>query len=169
MLESNAPQLPQIPSPQTKIRKQLEEEFMDAFQLAPDGLGATQRLADSVCALTRTRGERVGCLDHCSYYTGQGDFVVVTQPYGNHADAAEELESLTLDERTAPEIIPATEWAFYYPGHADLFVLKFPCHYARALAKIKETLAEGWTRSQINSSLPLDRGFKRRLQLLLAA
>ena len=74
--------------------------------------------------------------DHCTcYFEPQTNaHVVVTQPYLEPAAAGELLtRGLTVVDRIKPEIIPAPEWAFYYPGHATLVVVKFPPGYRKIL------------------------------------
>jgi hypothetical protein len=116
-----------------KLSSQLEAEFKAAWQLAPDRLRMASRLAAAITNHKIEENKRVEGLEHRSYYTGVNDQrVIVTQPYGNFT--VELKQCLTLDNAMSPEVILATEWAFYYPGPNDLIVLKFPYNYAKALA-----------------------------------
>jgi len=120
-----------------KLSSQLEAEFTAAWQLAPDRLRMASHLAAAIANHNTEENKRVEGLDHCSYYTGVNDQrVIVTQPYGNFM--FELKQGLTLDNAMSPEVILATEWAFYYPGPFELIILKFPDNYARALAAFKK-------------------------------
>src|ERR1700735_3858501 len=117
-----------------KLYRELEARFMAAWQFGPDRRRLACRLKENV----RIRPDRnISGFDHCTFYTGANDRrIVVTQPYGN--DEAALKAGLALDEKMSPEIIVATDWAFYFPGHADLIIIKFPFGYAEAFTKLKE-------------------------------
>jgi len=120
-----------------KLSSQLEAQFTAAWQLAPDRLRMASHLAAAIANHNTEENTRVEGLDHCSYYTGVNDQrVIVTQPYGNFM--FELKQGLTLDNAMSPEVILATEWAFYYPGPFELIILKFPDNYAKALAAFKK-------------------------------
>lgn len=105
---------------------------MAAWALAPDRMNLGDRLK---AQLHRRAGGKLHGLDHPSLYTGQDDQrVIVCQPYG--IEAADLAAALAL-AKLRPEVIQADEWAFYYPGRARLFVIKFPKGYAAALAKME--------------------------------
>lgn len=108
---------------------------MAAWQLSSDRRRLAYRLGEN---LRNMPNRQISGLDHCSYYTGaNGQRVIVTQPYG---DFATELKhNLTLNNVMSPEVIAASEWAFYYPGdsHASLIVIRFPSDYAQALTEFK--------------------------------
>lgn len=100
------------------------------FTTDQEGLGF--QLRSQIGLIGTTDIKAIARFDHCTYYTGANDErVIVTQPYGDFF--AHFQANLTLDDGVAPEIIVATEWAFYYPGRADLIILKFPDKYAEAL------------------------------------
>lgn len=112
------------------LSKKMESEFVAAWGFGKDRLRLAVKLRDAI-------GLQVRGFDHCSFYTGHNDQrIIVTQPYG---DFEQELRrSLTLGEGAAPEVVNATEWAFYYPGEAQLLILKFPPLYAKSLEKYCE-------------------------------
>ncbi len=129
------------PSRRTKLTKQLEKEFMAAWGSAPDRIRLGSRLCSTIARFRKKDGKPIEGFDHCTFYTAPGDQrVIVTQPYGKFA--AQLKRDLTLDKGVAPEIIVATQWAFYYPGHADMIVLKFPFNYAKALEDFSERQLE---------------------------
>jgi hypothetical protein len=124
------------PGRRKELSTQLRGEFATAWHLAPDRKKRTEHLHDKLCRLYAETRERLSGLDHCTYYTGlHNQRVIVTQPYGEPLAyiEAELKRGLTLDDRMSPQVIPATEWAFYYPGHANLIILSFPFRYARPL------------------------------------
>ena len=125
------------PSRRSTLRKQLETEFMATWGFAPDRLRLGSRLCSTIRSFRKKDGNPIEGFDHYTFYTAADDQrVIVTQPYGKFA--AQLKRDLTLDKGIAPEIIVATQWAFYYPGHADMIVLKFPFNYAKALEKFSE-------------------------------
>ena len=82
--------------------------------------------------------------DHCTcYYESETkSHVVVTQPYLQTGEAVELLaRGLVVPGQPEPGIIAAPEWAFYYPVHATMIVVKFPPEYERIL----EALARLWS------------------------
>jgi hypothetical protein len=122
-----------------RIRNQLEQKFMAAWQLMPDRLRLGAKLCNSI-ELFRTRDDRlVSGIEHYSFYTGLHDQrIIVTQPYGV---SKSDIESdLTLDKGICPEIIDATPWAFYHPGRADLFIIKFPFAFDKAMESFRRNL-----------------------------
>lgn len=123
----------------TRIRNQLEQKFMVAWQLMPDRLRLGAKLCGAI-DLFRTRdGGLVRGFEHHSFFTGFHDQrIIVTQPYG--ASKSEIESDLTLDNGVCPEIIDATPWAFYYPGSAGLFVIKFPFAFDKALESFRRDL-----------------------------
>lgn len=116
------------------LQAQLEAEFVQAwgFTLDLDGRALElKQLAAQTC-----RG-----FDHCTCYSEPrtGAHIVVTQPYLPTEQAVQILtERLTIVPWLRPEIIPAPEWAFYYPGWATLTIVKFPEGY--------EKLMKPWSR-----------------------
>lgn len=139
-LQSQLRSLCENPDPATsrrEVRRILERTFMAAWNLKPDRLRLSRRLLDKIERLTTSADCKISGLDHCTAYTAEGDRrVIVTQPYGG--DRLAELgRSFMLDRRVAPEIVDASDWAFYYPGKANLYILTFPWGYADALSKFK--------------------------------
>jgi hypothetical protein len=122
-------------SRRTKLPKELEKKFMAAWGFSPDRRKLSYKLYDKV-RLILTKDERtIEGLDHCTFYSGAGDErIVVTQPYDLSSPQFE--RDFTLDKGLRPEVVNATDWAFYYPERADLFIIKFPSGYEKALAKI---------------------------------
>ena len=119
-----------------KIEKQLEMKFMEAWGLAHDRLRLGCKLANAVRIFSRKDGGCVRGLDHCTYYTGPYDQrIIVTQPYGS--TLIEIQEDLNLGNGICPEIVDATEWAFYYPGHASMFIVKFPFGFAEQMKRTR--------------------------------
>jgi hypothetical protein len=117
-----------------RIRKQLAEKFMAAWQFAPDRRRMGAKFAAAVSLIQTKKDGAVRGLDHCTYYTGANDQrIIVTQPYG--VTAAEVLEDLTLLDGSCPEVIDASEWGFHYPHEAKLFILKFPAGYREAMER----------------------------------
>jgi hypothetical protein len=123
----------------TKVKKQLEKQFMGAWQLAPDRLRLGCKLSDAI-RLFRTKNDTcVRGFDHCSYYTGQNDQrVIVTQPYDS--TPAEIQQDLTFGAGLHPEVIDATGWGFYYPGKSNMFVVKFPRDFIKAMETFKKQM-----------------------------
>jgi hypothetical protein len=126
-------------SQRTKLKKQLEKKFMNAWQFTPDRLRLGSRLCEAIEQFRKRDGKSVQGFDHCTFYTGADDQrIIVTQPYD--ASCSDFRRDLILDKGICPEIIEATEWAFYYPGRADLFIIKFPFGYAKALESFKRKI-----------------------------
>ncbi|HEV2694480.1 MAG TPA: hypothetical protein VG347_16420 [Verrucomicrobiae bacterium] len=123
----------------TKIKKQLEKKFMAAWQFTPERGRRGSKLAAAI-RLFKTEAENiVRGFDHCTHYTGENDQrIIVTQPYG--VFPAEIVQDLTLSKDVCPEVIDATEWAFYYPEHARLFIVKFPSDFQKAMQKFEKEL-----------------------------
>ena len=142
-----------------RTEDELERQFMTAWRFMPDRLKLSHRLRHVVERFERKDGERVEGFDHCSYYTGENDQrIIVSQPYG--FTATEIHDGLTLDKGISPEVIDATEWAFYYPGRANLFILKFPFGFKKAMeqyqkkaqrAAIKQALERSAERAESQS------------------
>jgi len=118
----------------TKVKNQLERKFMAAWQFTPDRRRLGCKLAEAIRLFRSVRG-----FDHCSYYTGENDQrIIVTQPYGS--SASEIIQDLTLSNGVCPEVIDATEWAFYYPEHASLFIVRFPSNFQKAMQDFEAAL-----------------------------
>ena len=115
------------PERRTTLEKKLEREFMVAWGLTKDRLRLSYKLEGRLSLLNHRGG-----LDHCKHYTGDCDQrVIVTQPYG---DVATQLKAdFTLYNGVCPEVIEASEWGYYFPGHASLVILIFPADYAKSL------------------------------------
>jgi len=125
----------------SKIKKQLEKAFMAAWQFAPDRLRLGGKLNVAIDQFRTKDGTCPRGFDHCTYYTGVNDQrIIVTQPY--HMACSAILQDLTLDNGVCPEIIDATEWAFYYPGRANLHIVKFPFGFAKAMQDFTKKLAQ---------------------------
>jgi|GEM_PF-5938096 hypothetical protein len=119
------------PDRRRKLEADLRSRFAVAWQFRPDRLRLGYRLQ---LLLNGVPG-----FDHCEYFTGANDQrVIVTQPYGDYE--AELTRGLTLSVDMAPEIIVATEWAFYYPAHANLIIIKFPINYDKAWADFQDAI-----------------------------
>jgi len=125
-----------------KLRQELEKQFMAAWQLTPDRRGLSGLLRASIKTYRTLDGKPVLNFDHCTIYTGSGSQrILVTQPRDSFCSMLE--HNLTLDSEIGPEISEATEWAFYSPGLAKLFLLKFPFLYVAALEKFALTTERG--------------------------
>jgi len=113
-----------------KLERELEKRFVAAWGFTSD----RHRLARSIGRLIWINF--IPGFDHCDFYAGaNGERVIISQTY---VEFPPQLRaSLTLENGLAPEIIVATEWAFYNPGNADLRILKFPCSYEKALEESK--------------------------------
>lgn len=123
----------------TKVASQLEKQFMAAWQFAPDRLRLGRKLADTLRTFRTKDHKGVRGFDHCTFYSGLHDQrIIVTQPYG--ALASDVKHDLTLDEGICPNVIDATEWAFYYPAHASLFIVKFPFGFKEAMDDFQRKL-----------------------------
>lgn len=123
------------------IAEELEAEFVQTWGLSGDDDGQSEEM--KMLAARHYDGAE-HCFDHCTCYyeTETGSHVVVTQPYMETGEAVELLtHGLVVPGQVQPGIIPAPEWAFYYPVHATMIVLKFPPGYERVL----EALAKLWS------------------------
>jgi hypothetical protein len=128
------------PDRRRQLEAELQSKFMAAWKLQPDRLRLSERLAGVIKCLPSKTGGTINDIEHCSYYTGANDQrVIVTQPYAIIDNGLR--RDLWSNEKMVPEIIVATEWAFYYPGHAALIILKFPSDYKKALMKFKDAQA----------------------------
>jgi len=145
------------PGRQSKIKTELEAKFMAAWGFTRDRLKLGWRLRQVIVSGTFPGGDVAAGFDHCSYYTGANDDrVIVTQPYG---DFEEKLRiGLRLDDSMVPEVIAATKWAFYSPGHSQLTltILKFPWNYGAALRKFKDAALRASKRTAITGLTPSD-------------
>jgi hypothetical protein len=115
------------------IQEELEAEFAHAWGLSCDPDGA---LHEMKMMAARNCNTFEHCFDHCTcYYEAETkSCVVVTQPYLEPGEVVESLtHSLVVPGQVEPGIIAAPEWAFYYPGHATMIVVKFPPGYERVL------------------------------------
>jgi|ERR1700722_6414994 len=133
-----------LPARQKELSIQSEAKFKAAWKLGADRLRLAARLRAKLSELTKRQGQRIAGLDHCTYYAGmRGQRVIVSQPYGKPFGAVEsELKrALTLDSGISPQVISATEWAYYHPGSADLIILSFPYRYGKSLpSRLKQIL-----------------------------
>jgi hypothetical protein len=110
---------------------------MEVWNFMPDRLRLGYKMSEAVRLFTTMQGECVQGFDHCTFYTGPNDQrIIVTQPY--NAFAMEIQVDLTLDNGICPEVIDATEWAFYYPGEAGLFIVKFPFGFTKEMADFEK-------------------------------
>lgn len=115
------------------LQEELEAEFVDAWGFSWASEEVTQ---DIRVMLTRNCNGFLHCFDHCNcYYEGETESrVVVTQPYYEAGEVVESLtHSLVVPGQVEPGIIAAPEWAFYYPKHATLIVVKCSPAYERVL------------------------------------
>lgn len=118
------------------VADQLEAEFVHAWGLSDDSDGVS---LDMKMMAARNCNSFDHCFDHCTcYYEGETkSHVVVTQPYRKPGEVVESLtRSLVVPGQVEPWIIVAPEWAFYYPRHATMIVVKFPPGYERILKAI---------------------------------
>lgn len=123
----------------TKVKEKLEKQFMEAWQLAPDRRRLGYKLGDAIRRFKGRDDDGVRGFDHQTFYTGENDQrIIVTQPYG--VSASEILHDLTLDDVVCPEVIDATEWAFYFPGQAGCFIVKFPFGFKKAMEGYEKKL-----------------------------
>jgi hypothetical protein len=114
--------------------------FVTAWNFGRDRLRLSYKLEERILHLISDGG-----IDHRTYYTGPHDSrVIVTQPYGKFADQLR--ADLTLDNGAAPDVIEASDWGFYYPGHASLVVLNFPSDYAKSMDESTRTRRHQETR-----------------------
>jgi hypothetical protein len=126
----------QEPIRRSRLAKKLEKQFMAAWRLTPDRRGMSGRVLTAIQAYRTIDGSPIAGFDHCTNYTGADDQrVTVTQPYDISCSILK--SGLALNNDACPEIIDASEWAFYYPGRAKLFIIKFPNGYAEALEKFR--------------------------------
>jgi hypothetical protein len=115
--------------PASSIKSQLEAEFVRAWRFSNDLDGRAHEMK-------MMAGRNSDGFDHCTWYyeAETGSHVVVTQPYFEPQEVIETLrEGLVVEGKVEPELIAAPEWAFYYPGHATLVVVKFSPAYERIL------------------------------------
>ena len=115
-----------------KLEATLESEFMRAWGFERDRSSVPKSIRMIVARVCEG-------FDHCTYYRDldSTDTVIVTQPYTEAEELVPNLErGLSLGNWLRPKIVPAPEWAFYYPGRATLIVLKFPRGYKAALTAI---------------------------------
>jgi hypothetical protein len=115
------------------IEEELEAEFVHAWGFSDDTDGRSLEM--KMMAARHWDGSE-HCFDHCTcYYESETEsHVVVTQPYLETGEAVELLtRGLVVPDRVQPGIIAAPEWAFYYPVHATLIVVRFPPGYERIL------------------------------------
>ena len=123
----------------SRAKNKLEKQFVEAWQLAPDRRRLGCKLGEAVRQFTGHDDDGVRGFDHCTYYTGENDQrIVVTQPYG--VLASKILHDLTLDDGVCPKVIDATEWAFYFPGKAGCFIVKFPFGFEKAMGSYEKKL-----------------------------
>ena len=114
------------------IEEELEAEFAHAWHLSDDADGVSLEM--KMMAARNCPG-----FDHCTcYYESETkSHVVVTQPYLQAGEAVELLaRGLVVPGQPEPGIIAAPEWAFYYPAHATMIVVKFPPEYERILTAL---------------------------------
>jgi hypothetical protein len=123
----------------TKLEKQLEKRFMSAWGLGPDRLRLGYKLRESIRLFRMENDSSVRGFDHCTYYTGPNDQrIIVSQPYNCSAD--EIKQDLTLHNGVSPEVIDASEWGFYFPTSAGLFIVKFPFGFREAMISFEKAL-----------------------------
>jgi len=119
------------------LRVQLEREFTERWGFGPDRLRLGSKLGDAIKMFETKRGDYVRGFDHCTYYTGENDQrIIVTQPYC--CRAGDIKRDLTLNNGIRPEVIDASEWGFHYPGRAELFIVKFPFGFLKAMDNYKK-------------------------------
>ncbi len=115
---------------------------MAAWQLTRDRRGLSGLLRTSIKSYRTLDGKPVLNFDHCTMYTdSEARRILVTQPQDSLCSMLE--HNLTLDSEIGPEIREATEWAFYSPGMAKLFLLRFPYLYVAAMEKFARTTERG--------------------------
>jgi hypothetical protein len=110
-------------------KEQLEAEFVQAW-------GFTHEREEQALEMKMMAAKRSLAFDHCTWYyePATGAYVVVTQPYLETQEAIDEiLDALTVEGWMKPEVLGAPEWAFYYPGHATLVVVKLPPGFEKVL------------------------------------
>lgn len=122
-----------------KITNQLEKLFMAAWGFSPDRLRLGCKLREAVSMFRTEKDACVRGFDHCTYYTGPNDQrVIVSQPYNCFAD--EISQDLSLHDGICPEVIDASDWGFYFPTEADLFIVKFPFGFSKAMDQFEQKL-----------------------------
>lgn len=123
----------------SRIKKQLEKKFMVAWNFAPDRLRLGAKLCNTIESFRTREDNQVRGFDHEKFYTGIHDQrIIVTQPYDI---LRSEIETdLTLNDGIHPEVIDATEWAFYNPGRAGLFIVEFPYGFEKAMVAFKKKI-----------------------------
>ena len=135
LMESNV----KPPGKRRELENRLKEKFMAAWQFTAGRGRRGEVLRDAIKQFKKKDGSSIAGFDHCSFYTGENnERVIVTQPYG--IDVRQLRKDLTLHNGIAPEIIDATEWAFYYPGKADLVIVKCPNDYGRSLVSFQKLI-----------------------------
>ena len=109
---------PEATQRKAQLKRFLESTFRHAWKFKRDPHARALNFRYRMVTLDSTAG-----FDHCSYFSGpNGTLIIVTQPYD---DPIPELrEGLDRANLTA-DLIPAPEWAFYYPGRATLVILRF--------------------------------------------
>jgi hypothetical protein len=113
---------PYDPNPRTPyhaktaaLRDQMEQRFMAAWKLRPTN---DQRLLSRYNRVLHSKG-----FDHTNLYKDESRFLVaVSQPYNATAD---DIAKSVAAERYTAEVIAADEWAFHFPGRAQLIVVRF--------------------------------------------
>ena len=132
------------------VENQLEKRFMAAWNFGPDRVRLGYKLSEALRVFTTKEGECVRGFDHCTFYSGPNDQrVIVTQPYNSFA--SEILQDLTFDNGICPEVIDATEWAFYYPGEARLFIVKFPFEFEKEMKNFEKRMKRAELEKALNS------------------
>ena len=123
----------------TKVKRQLEKQFMAVWQFSADRLRLGCKLAAAIRLFRTKEDKEVRGFDHCTYYTGENDRrIIVTQPY--ISSPSEIAQDLTLDNGVCPEVIDASEWGFYYPERAKLFIVKFSFGFREAMDNFEKNL-----------------------------
>jgi hypothetical protein len=111
------------------LEEQLEEEFVRAW-------GFTRHREEQALEMKMMAAKRSTAFDHCTWYyePATSAYVVVTQPYLETQEAIDCISAaLTVERWIKPEVLGAPEWAFYYPGHATLVVVKLPPGFEKVL------------------------------------
>jgi len=117
-----------------KPERALESDFMRAW-------GFERARGQAATSIRAMAGRVCEGFDHCTYYhdLDSSDTVIVTQPYARAETLVGKMErALSLGNWLRPQVIAAPEWAFYYPGHATLIILKFPRGYKAAITAISK-------------------------------
>lgn len=103
---------------QRKLREQLRADFIEAFELEPDKGRLASRFFSRLGGTQLAPRSRI--FDHTEFFRHGENVVFASQPYGMEH---EELEQWVLQTGAAYAI--ADEWANYFPGKANLFVVEF--------------------------------------------